>query len=44
MVELYIYFVCMGGSYGNFHKLSVDPVRVKFDEYYSHVRKNPRKI
>jgi hypothetical protein len=44
MVELYIYFVCLGGSYVNFHELSVDPVKVKFGECYSHVIKNPRKI
>jgi hypothetical protein len=44
MVELCIYLVCMGGSYMNFHELSVDPVKVKFGECYSYVSKNPRKI
>jgi hypothetical protein len=44
MVESYIYFVYLGGYFVNFHELSVDPVKVKFGECYSHVRKNPRKI
>jgi hypothetical protein len=43
-VELYIYLVCLGGSCGNFHDLSIDLVRVKFGECYSHVKKNLRKI
>jgi hypothetical protein len=44
MMELYIYLVCLGGFCVNFHNLSMDPVKVKFDECYSHVIKNPRKI
>jgi hypothetical protein len=28
MVELFIYLVWVGGSWVNFHDLSVDPVRV----------------
>jgi hypothetical protein len=43
MVELCIYLVCMVGSCVNFHKLSVDPVKVKFGECYSHISKNPKK-
>jgi hypothetical protein len=42
MVELCIYIVCMVGPCVNFHKLSVDPVKVKFGECYS-VSKNPKK-
>jgi hypothetical protein len=44
MVELYIYFVCLGGFCVNFNELSVNPVKVKFGEYYFHDSKNPRKI
>jgi hypothetical protein len=44
MVELYIYLVCLGGSWVDFHELSVDPIMVKFGECYSHVSKNLRKI
>jgi hypothetical protein len=43
-VEFRNYHAFLGGSCVNFHELSVDPVEVKFDECYSHVRKNPRKI
>jgi hypothetical protein len=43
-MELCIYLVCMGGSCVNFHKLSIDVVKVKFGECYSHVSKNLRKI
>jgi hypothetical protein len=43
MVELFIYLICMGRSWVNSHELSVDPVDVKFDKCYSHVRKNLRK-
>jgi hypothetical protein len=44
MVELYIYLVCLGGSCVNFHNLSIDLVKVKFGEFYSHVSKELRKI
>jgi hypothetical protein len=44
MVELYIYLVYLGGSYVNFHELSIDAVKVKFGECYSHVSKNSKKI
>jgi hypothetical protein len=44
VVELYIYFLCLGAFCGNFHELSIDPVRVKFGECHSHVRKNLGKI
>jgi hypothetical protein len=44
VVELYIYLVCLRGSCVNFLEFSVDPVKVKFGEYYSHVRNNLRKI
>jgi hypothetical protein len=44
MVELYNYLICVDGSCVNFHELSIDPVKVKFGECYSHVSKNPRKI
>jgi hypothetical protein len=44
MMELCIYLVCMGGPCMNFHKLSIDPVKVKFGEYYSLVSKNLIKI
>jgi hypothetical protein len=44
MVELCIYLVCMVGSCVNFHNLSIDPVKVKFGECYSHVSKNLEKI
>jgi hypothetical protein len=44
MIELGIYLVCMGRSCVNFHKLSIDPINVKFCECYSHVSKNLRKI
>jgi hypothetical protein len=43
-MELCIYLVCMGGSCVNFHNLSIDPVKVKFGEYYSHINKDLRKI
>jgi hypothetical protein len=43
-VELYIYLIYLGGSSVNYHVLSVDPVKVKFGECYSHVSKSPRKI
>jgi hypothetical protein len=43
-VELYNYLVCMGGSCVNFHNLSIDPVKVKFGEYCSHVNKESRKL
>jgi hypothetical protein len=40
-----VYLSCLhGGFCMNFHKLFVDPVKVKFSESYSHVSKNPRKI
>jgi hypothetical protein len=44
MMELYIYLVCLGGSCVNFHNLSMDPVKVKFGECYSHVSEDLRKI
>jgi hypothetical protein len=44
MMEFYIYLGCLSGFWVNFHYLSVDPVRVKLGECYSHVRKNPGKI
>jgi hypothetical protein len=44
MVELYIYLVCLGGYWVNFHELFVDPAKVKFGECYSHIIKSPRKI
>jgi hypothetical protein len=44
MVELFIYLVCLSGSWVNFHELFVDPVGVKYGEYYPHARKNLRKI
>jgi hypothetical protein len=44
MVELCIYLVCMGGSCVNFHNLSIDPIKVKFGERYSHVSRDLRKI
>jgi hypothetical protein len=44
MVELYIYLVCLGESCVNFHNLSIDLVKVKFGECYSHVSKDLRKI
>jgi hypothetical protein len=40
MMELCICLVCMVGSYVNFHNLSINPVKVKFGEFYSHVSKN----
>jgi hypothetical protein len=40
MVELYNYLVCMVGSCVNFHELSVDPVKVKLGECYSHLCQN----
>jgi hypothetical protein len=43
MVELCIYLVCMVESCVNFHELSVDLIKVKFGECYSHVSKNPKK-
>jgi hypothetical protein len=42
-MELCIYLVCLVGSCVNFHNLSVDPVKVKFSECYSHVSKDLRK-
>jgi hypothetical protein len=44
MTELCIYLFCMVGSCDNFHNLSIDPVEVKFGEWYSHHSKNLRKI
>jgi hypothetical protein len=44
MVKSYIYLVSLGGSCVNFHDLSVDPIRVKLGECYSHVISDPRKI
>jgi hypothetical protein len=44
MMELCIYIVCMGGYCVNFHNLSIDPIKVKFGECYSHVSKDLRKI
>jgi hypothetical protein len=44
MVELYIYLICLGGSCVNFHELSIDPIKVKFGECYSHISRNSRKI
>jgi hypothetical protein len=43
MIELCIYLVCMDGSCVNFNNLSIDPVKVKFGECYSHISKNLRK-
>jgi hypothetical protein len=43
MVELCIYLVCTVRSCVNFHNLSIDPVKVKFGECYSHVSENPKK-
>jgi hypothetical protein len=44
MVECYIYLVCLSGSWVNFYELFVDPVDIKFDELYSHVRKKQKNI
>jgi hypothetical protein len=44
MMELCIYLVCMVRSCVNFYNLSIDSVKVKFAEYYSHVSKELIKI